>query len=194
MLVNRLVNENGSEEVRLTHSWPHAPSKLVRGPGMYIVTAGTFEKKHLFDTAEKLDLLQAAMFRAALETGWSLQAWAFFINHYHIVGHAPKSRNPVRELTSLVHGRTAFDLNKLDDAAGRKVWYSCWDTKLTYEKSYLARLAYVHKNPVKHGLVRVASHYEWCSAGWFEQNGDQPFVRTVNSFKTDKVKVPDDFD
>jgi len=37
--------------------------------------------------------------------------------------------------------------------------YSCVSPKLTYEASYLARLCYVHKNAVKHGIVRIANQY-----------------------------------
>src|SRR6185295_13265442 len=45
----------------------------------------------------------------------------------------------------------------IDNATGRQVWYNFWDTKLTFENSYLARLNYVHQNPVKHGLVCIAN-------------------------------------
>jgi hypothetical protein len=38
------------------------------------------------------------------------------------------------------------------------------------EKSWLARLNYVHQNAVKHGLVPIAHQYPWCSAPWFETN------------------------
>jgi putative transposase len=84
-------------------------------------------------------------------------------------------------------------VNKLDGAAGRAVWYRCWDTRLTYEKSYLARLAYVHTNPVKHGLVADAREYRWCSAAWFAEKSERAFYETVMSFKTDRVNVYDDF-
>ena len=81
----------------------------------------------------------------------------------------------------------------MDGTSGRKVWFNSWDTRLTYEKSYMARLAYVHQNPVKHGVVKMARDYRWCSAAWFEQNSERPFVETVLSFPIDKVNVRDDF-
>jgi putative transposase len=175
-------------------TWPHAPSKRVKGPGLYCITAGTYEKRLLFDSPAKLDMLRESLFEIAGEQGWQLEAWALFANHYHIVGQAPKTDDPVRGLTSILHGRTSRALNKLEGVTGRKVWWNCWDTLLTYEKSYMARLAYVHTNPVKHGLVRLAKDYEWCSSAWFEQNGERPFVSSVLSFPTDRVKMYDDFD
>jgi hypothetical protein len=58
--------------------WPHAPSKIVKGPGLVIITAGTYHKEHHFRGNERLAVLQDTLFEAALETGWELQAWALF--------------------------------------------------------------------------------------------------------------------
>jgi putative transposase len=68
-----------------------------------------------------------------------------------------------------------------------------WDTKLTYEKSYLARLHYVHQNAVKHGLVSVANQYQWCSARWFEQIASPAMVRSIYRFKIDRLNIRDNF-
>ena len=73
------------------------------------------------------------------------------------------------------------------------MWFNFWDTKLTYERSYLARLNHVHQNAVKHGLVRVANQYLWCSAAWFERVVSPAMVKTIYSFKIDKLQIQDDF-
>ena len=65
--------------------------------------------------------------------------------------------------------------------------YEFWDTHLTFEKSWLARLNYVHHNPVHHGLVAGAADYAWCSAPWFETNARSAFAKSVYSFKTDQI-------
>ena len=73
-------------------------------------------------------------------------------------------------------------------------WHNFWETRLTYEKSYLVRLNYVHQKPVKHGLVQLASQYLWCSAGWFERTARAAQVKTIYSLKLDKVKVYDEYE
>jgi putative transposase len=82
----------------------------------------------------------------------------------------------------------------LDHAPGRQVWHNFWETRLTYERSYLARLHYTHQNAVKHGLVPDARQYPWCSAAWFEQTATPAQVKTIYSFKIDTVRVSDDYD
>jgi putative transposase len=71
--------------------------------------------------------------------------------------------------------------------------HNFWETRLTHQRSYLARLNYVHQNAVRHGLVKVASLYPWCSAGWFEQTASRAQVRTIYGIAGDRVAVNNDF-
>src|SRR5437773_54542 len=81
---------------------------------------------------------------------------------------APDASN-LPDMLSMLHVKTAGWINKLDGAPARQVWYNFRETRLTYQKSYLARLNYVHQNAVRHKLVPVANQYPWCSAAWFER-------------------------
>jgi putative transposase len=85
-------------------------------------------------------------------------------------------------------------VNERDSTAGRKVWFQYWDSHLSFEKSYFARLRYVHENAVHHGLVSVASNYPWCSAGWFERSAEASFRKTILSLPCDTINVRDDFE
>ena len=98
------------------------------------------------------------------------------------------------EMIDLLHGRTSKQFNDEEGIEGRKVWFQCWDTLLTHQRSYLARLNYVHQNAVHHGVVKVASDYPWCSAAWFERCASRSFVNSVYRFKIDSVNVLDPFE
>ncbi|RYG35391.1 hypothetical protein EON81_12875 [bacterium] len=173
--------------------WPHAPVHLLEAPGAYMVTAGTYGKPRLFNSPEKLTLLESALLEYAEEFGWRLQAWAVFENHCHFIGITPETAANLSDYLGKLHACTARDLNKLDGASGRKVWHQSWDSHRSHSKSYLARLAYVHLNPVRHGLAPTAEQYPWCSAEWFRQKASSAFVDTVYSFKTDRINAYDDF-
>ena len=173
--------------------WPHAPAHRLGEAGAYIVTAGTYRKQHFFNEPQRLALLHNSLLAIAREYEWRLQAWAVFSNHYHFVALSPDNPSSLKSFVGKLHTLTAAELNTLDRCEGRKVWYQYWDSHLTYEKSYLARLNYVHNNPVHHGIVPVARQYAWCSASWFENNADRAFFNTVSSFPSDRVKVFDEF-
>jgi len=180
-----------------TTRWPHAPTHQLSQSGTYFVTVGTYRKAHHFCGAKRLEVLHRGLLTVAERFGWQLEAWAVFSNHYHFVAHSPASEAGAVSLSRMVcllHERTAKWVNRLDGAAGRQVWHNFRETRLSYEKSYLARLSYTHQNAVKHGLVRLANLYPWCSAAWFERTATHAQVKTIYSFKIDRLQVSDDYE
>ena len=173
--------------------WHHAPVHILSDAGAYMISAGTYLKLRHFRTPERLTLLHDALLDLAEQYGWELQAWAIMGNHYHFVATSPDDPSSLHTLIRHLHSITAREVNRLDDTPDRKVWHSFWDKHLTYEKSYLPRLKYVHQNPVKHGLVGNAELYPWCSAAWFARTADPSFFRKVSSFGTDRLNVEDAF-
>ncbi len=177
--------------------WPHAPTHQLSERGTYFVTVGTYLKQHHFRSRERLGVLHRGLLSVARDFGWQLEAWAVFSNHYHFVAHssstAPDASN-LSQMLGVLHVKTSGWVNKLDQTPGRQVWHNFRETKLTYQKSYLARLNYVHQNAVKHGLVPVANQYPWCSAAWFERTASAAVVKSIYRFKVDRLQVPDEFE
>jgi putative transposase len=177
--------------------WPHAPSHRWTPGAAYIVTGATIDKQHFLKSPEHLSTFRNLLFEQAELRGWSLQAWAILINHYHFVALAPdESANKKAAITTFIralHSKGSIAINKLDGVCGRKVFYQYWDTELIYAESYFSRLHYVHANPEKHGVSKRAEDYPWCSMAWFKTTADRAFCKSVLSFKTDTVKMFDDF-
>ena len=96
------------------NSWPHGPVHRLTERGIYMVTAGTYRKDHHFGERRRLRMLQSRFFELADEHGWRLDAWAFFSNHYHFVGHSPEDPDSLRVFLSTLHTLTARDMNKID--------------------------------------------------------------------------------
>ncbi|MEZ5323854.1 MAG: transposase [Verrucomicrobiales bacterium] len=181
--------------------WPHAPEHRLGDGGAYFVTAGTYQKHHIFRTNDDLKALHGGLLKYAAQYEWQLEAWAVFSNHYHFIAQSPVAEaeagdgaRSLRKFLAHFHSRSAAWINDRHEMKGRKVWQNFWDTQLTHQSSYLARLHYVHANPVKHGLVPVAQDYPWCSAGWFERTASAAKVKTIYGFKTDRVNVPVEFE
>jgi putative transposase len=65
------------------------------------------------------------------------------------------------------------------------------ETVLTHQKSYLARLHYVHQNAVHHGLVRLGSDWKWCSAAAFKKAVSPAWVKTICSFNYSEIAEKD---
>lgn len=173
--------------------WPHAPVHRLTERGVYMVTSGTYRKQPLLHSPERLTLVRDLLFEYADKHRWALHAWAVLSNHYHFVAASPDDPSTLKPLIAQLHEASAKRLNRLDNTPGRKVWHNFWDTRITHQTSYLARLRYVHQNPAHHGVTDNASNYPWCSQSWLERSAEPSFVRTLATFKTDLLNVPDDF-
>jgi putative transposase len=171
----------------------HNPPHYFVPNAMYMVTGAIVHNQHLLsDDRKKEFVLQTLIERSRLHS-WDLQAWAILNNHYHFIAKAPEEPGTLPGLIRHIHSITAIEINKQDNTPGRQVWANYWDTCLTYEKSYLARLHYIHMNPIKHGLVDDAEQYPFCSYKWFIENGDKSLREQVFSQPINRINVKDDF-
>ena len=129
------------------------------------------------------------------EFGWTLEAWAILSNHYHFIGHSPDWQDGADSLRTMVrklHSLTTKELNRRDNKPGRtRLWYNFRETHITHQRSYLARLHYVHQNAVHHKLVTVGSDWKWCSARAFKAAVTPAWVKTISSFKYDQIAEDD---
>ena len=177
--------------------WPHAPTHQLSERATYFLTASTYLKQHHFRGRERLAVLHRGLLTVAHDFDWQLEGWAVFSNHYHFVAKSPRTGPDAASLSQMLgvlHTRTSGWVNRLDQTPGRKVWHNFRETKLTYQKSYLARLNYTHQNAVKHGLVPVANQYPWCSAAWIERTASAAMVKSIYRFKTERLDLGDDFE
>ena len=171
----------------------HNPPHYFVPNAMYIVTGAILHNQHLLTENKRKDFVLQTLFERAKLLKWNLQAWAVLNNHYHFIGEAPESALTLEKLIQQLHSIVAIEINRWDNTPGRQVWFNYWDSCLSYKKSYLARLHYVHMNPVKHGLTEKAIDYPFCSFRWFVEQGDPTLKQQVFAQPIDRVKIFDDF-
>ena len=141
------------------------------------------------------DWFQERLFTIAKEYGWTLEAWAILSNHYHLIGHSPQrpdGAESLRDMIRKLHSLTTRELNCRENQAGRtRLWQNFRETCLTHQRSYLARLHYVHQNAVHHKLVAVGSDWKWCSAAEFKKAVTPAWLKTITSFQYDEIAAKD---
>ena len=175
--------------------WPHAPPHWTFAEGAYFVTASTYHRRHFFDSPSKLSLVTDLLLIISAEYGWTLRTWAVFSSRCHFLADSPPTTGETLRLwLREFDRRTALENNRLCATPEQRVWMNFRETRITHQRSLMARIRYVHENPVKHGLARRAEDYPWCSAAWFEASAPRSFVTSVSRFKTDRLDIPDDFD
>ena len=174
--------------------WHHAPPHRLKPIGKYMITAATLHKEHFFANPKHLDQLQHTLFSLIKRYQIELKAWALFSNHYHLILEVHPESEELSSFIRHFHSLSARELNHSTSQPGRRIWYQFWDTLLTYQDSYHARLRYVMQNPVHHDLVTDAKEYQWCSAQWFTKNAEPGHCKTIMSYKCNRINVNDGFE
>jgi len=136
--------------------------------GVYMVTAGTYQKRQCLNRPQRLELVMRRLFECVEEFGWELHAWAVLSNHTHSWPDQIAIPQPAAGGEQAAH-----DNSQSLQPGGRRppdgVFGSqYWDSHITFERSYLARLRYINQNPRTMGRID-ATEYRWCSAAWFER-------------------------
>jgi putative transposase len=128
--------------------WPHAPVHLLTQSGAYMVTGATHDRFPYLFTTRRLTDFQNHLFALAEQYGWQLQAWAILSNHYHFTAISPNNPRNLSQFIKHLHSVSAKAIDADDNVRSRQVWYQYWDSLITYQRSYYARLRYVNHNPV----------------------------------------------
>jgi putative transposase len=108
--------------------WPHAPDHWLHEPGIYMVTASTYQKVSHLNSPQRMDFFLESLFTDAAEFEWSLRAWALLANRYHFLAASPPDPSTLRKFIGKLHMKTARELNRQDSTPGRKVWFQFWDS------------------------------------------------------------------
>lgn len=168
-----------------TLDWPHAPPHRLSEAAVCFVTARTRGQQYLLADDSMKDWFEAKLFELASEFGWLLEAWNALSKHYHFVGHSPRTESDAESLKPSVqklHSLTTKEFNQREKKPGRtRLWQNYRETHLTFQRSYLARLNYVHQNAAHHGLVKVSSGWKWCSAKRFKESVTHAWLKTIAS-------------
>ncbi len=109
--------------------------------------------------------------------------------------NAPETSVKLSKFVAEYHKFTAFFIKKniFEAATLPKIFNNYWDTCITYEKSYYARLNYLYNNPVKHRYVQRAHEYEWGSF-YFRYRNEKSYIETlIQKFPCDALKMNDDY-
>jgi len=138
----------------MLHAPHHHPPHIYRDNMIYFITARTVDQKSYFGTDAKKKLfclcLKAGLQRFEID----LYAWVLLDNHYHLLLKI-SSGEDLSEFINFVNGKSSFELNKLENQQGRKIWYQYWDHCIRDELDFWKHFNYIHHNPVKHGFYRT---------------------------------------
>ena len=174
--------------------YDHAPPHLFKATATYFITGATYEKRHTLRSDAAKEKTVEYMFKSFAHFGWKIEDWVLLNNHYHLMARAPEDANTLANVINNFHKFSGNWIKKHVplNPVPEKIWHNYWDTCITYENSYFARINYIWFNPVKHKLVLQPE--EWHFGSYFTRVNSGDAVDTfVKKYPFDDLKIKDDF-
>ncbi len=175
--------------------YKHNPPHLFSTNSKYFITGATYEKNMWLKSNEAKERLLKSIIIGFDKHGWTLEDWVILDNHYHLLCDAPDDSSNLPTMIQEIHKFVALWIKKnvTESKDAEKIMYNYWDTCITLEASYFARLNYIWNNPVKHGYTNNAE--EWVYGSYFEKvkKDKEVLEKIIIKYPCDKVKVKDDF-
>lgn len=159
----------------------------------YFVTSTIVAWLPIFTTAARCNLVVDSLAYCRANKGLRIYAWVILDNHFHAILAAPDlprvmadlKRHTARQiLERLEEERAEWLLNQLrfhraahKTESEHQVWQEGYHPQsLPSDAIMLQKLEYLHKNPVKRGLVASPEHWRYSSAHeWLP--GSLPLLR-----------------
>ena len=148
------------------------PSGLKRRESRFhYITVSCYRREPLFDDAAARDVFCRELERVRQEFEFVLVGFVVMPEHVHLLIGEPNRPN-VSTVMQVLKQRVAKAL--LPEIGGECFWQKrFYDFNVFTEKKRIEKLRYIHRNPVKRGLVDRVTDWEWSSARhyWLGEDG-----------------------
>lgn len=118
---------------------------------IYFITCRTVNKEKFFATDVHKNILYSCLKTGLQDFNIPIYAFVILDNHYHLLIKIQKTGD-LPLFIKYLNGKSSFELNKLENERGRKVWYQYFDHCIRDETDFWKHFNYIHQNPIKHGL------------------------------------------
>jgi REP-associated tyrosine transposase len=162
------------------------PSGLVRYYGtndLHFITCSCYRRLAFLGTPQRRDFFLRLLEEARVRFRFVVCAYVVMPEHFHLLVTEPQIGSPSSVLQN-VKQRFAqrilgHELKKEDQTklVSRHVWQArFYDFNVWTERKRIEKVRYIHRNPVKRGLVRSPEEWRWSSFRFY-MFGEEGIVR-----------------
>ncbi|HZT71572.1 MAG TPA: transposase [Terriglobia bacterium] len=160
--------------------------RLLLSDRVFFVTANLHRtREHL--KPDEYRHVAAAMNESRRRLGFLLCGYVLMPDHWHalISTHYPLT---ISRAVQSIKWLSARALNAARGASGPVWQHQFWDRFVRHQKEFIARLDYMHLNPVRKGLATRPEEWRWSSHNNFSLDKDQAARCPI---QIDVVRLPE---
>ncbi|MEW6685441.1 MAG: transposase [Candidatus Edwardsbacteria bacterium] len=156
----------------------HQPFHLYLDNMYYFLTSHTYQNKFVLESDLDKRLLYEKVRKWFKDSGYKIFAWVILDNHYHLLFQTLKSSD-LPKVISKIHSGFSYEINKLENSEGRKIWQNYWDKCIRSRKDFWRHFNYIHHNPVKHKYVKRMDDYRFSSFSYWKETKGMDWVMST---------------
>jgi putative transposase len=151
------------------------PSGLERwqgGHNLHFLTFSCYHRQPLLDNAQRRDLFLRVLEQVRRRYHWVVLGYVVMPEHVHLLVSNPPDRKLSTAIQALKLGfarrvlaeqRRSLDTER-STLGTRRIWQArYYDFNISTARKRVEKLRYIHRNPVKRGLVTAPEFWRWSS-------------------------------
>lgn len=150
---------------------------------MFFLTIVTHDRRRLFDNADHVSRLRGAMRQVHEVRPFVVEAAVVLPDHLHFIWRLPDGDSDyssrvgqmkvlfTRSLRTVMPSRSRSRVRHREAAVWQRRF---WEHRIRGHEDFVAHLAYIHYNPVKHGYVKCPHSWPYSSFEKWVANGYYP--------------------
>jgi len=152
--------------------------------GTYFFTLVTYQRRKIFNTPNKLDILLGIIRQVQRYKPFDLLAYCLLPDHTHLLMKLPEKDSDfsirLREIKRLTTLGMKHEAGKKVD----RIWQDkLWEHTIRDEKDLQTHFDYIHYNPVKHDFAESFDGWKWSSyRDYYDANNVHFKTRDTDQF------------
>lgn len=145
---------------------------ILRG-GTFFFTVVTHGRRPVFAAPDRVAALRAAIRKVSVQRPFAVEAMVVLPDHLHCIWRLPEDDDDYSSRWREIKKATSREIAPQSNLRGeRQVWQRrFWEHLIRDDDDWRQHVAYIHYNPVKHGLAKSASEWPWSSFSRFVARG-----------------------
>jgi putative transposase len=139
---------------------------------IYFITGVTKERAPILKPETDMELFRETMRKAKIYHPFTMQAYVFLYDHFHLLIFVPATTNISKLLQSIQRNYTLNYKNAHGISTPLSLWQrGFWDHVIRNDQDFENHFHYIHNNPVKHGYVTRPVDYPHSSFHEYVERG-----------------------
>jgi putative transposase len=134
----------------------------------HFITFSCYKRQPFLQTPAAKDTLQQILEQTRSQQGLRLAAYVFMPEHVHLLTNEPATDTLATFLQILKQQAS----RQLKSPGQKQLWQRrYYDFNVSSREKFVEKLQYIHRNPVKRGLVSSPEGYRWSSFNHYATGG-----------------------